>query len=118
VAWVKTGNIQGPQGPPGNDGADGATGPQGPQGPPGAAGGTIVGSDALTFPNQTAATATTITHNLGSTAYKVSIQITSPLAAAIGLWVTNKTANTFDVDAVSASRVNATYTFDWIVVPG
>lgn len=38
MAWVKTGNIQGPPGDPGPQGEPGAMGPEGPQGSPGAQG--------------------------------------------------------------------------------
>lgn len=38
MAWVKTGNIQGPPGEQGSQGEPGAMGPQGPQGDPGAQG--------------------------------------------------------------------------------
>jgi hypothetical protein len=38
MAWVKTGNIQGPSGEPGPQGEPGAMGPEGPQGAPGTQG--------------------------------------------------------------------------------
>ena len=79
---------------------------------------TLSGSGTLTFVNTTVVSNTiTITHNRGVLGYQVAVSITSGSATNnVNLVVLNKTANTFDVQAIIANKVNETLTFDWVLV--
>ena len=58
----------------------------------------------------------TVTHNRGNTNYNVGMVLTSVPVNPTSLSMINKTANTFDVQGVTASALTGSMTFDWIAL--
>jgi hypothetical protein len=80
----------------------------------------IGGSGTLTFTTGSAqSNVVTVTHNRGVTGYAISvIPTTAPPANATGLFlfVTSKTATTFQVQGTLNPKAALSLTFDWVLV--
>ena len=78
--------------------------------------GTLGGSGSVIFvTSNVQSNVVTITHNRGATGYAVALTPTLLPATAVSLVVLNKTANTFQVQGVIATKASLTLTFDWVL---
>jgi hypothetical protein len=80
----------------------------------------IGGSGSVAFvgsANANTTPAVTITHNRGQTGYAVALAVTALPAFVVALAVLNKTASSFQVQAIATANVNTnvTVTFDWVL---
>jgi cell division septation protein DedD len=79
--------------------------------------GDLFGSSTVTFTtSSTNSNIVTVTHNRGATGYAVALTPTTLPPTSVTLVATNKTATSFQVQGVIATKANLTQTFDWILV--